>query len=141
MAGDCHNLLTLLKRVSRSRRINQRYGKDHNTSERSTDLPFSSSAEAIIASQQGYFPDSNRFGSICFYIFKGDDYTLTFPINSPSGAQGREIASHQIEEDHQLIIGEIGVFSKIGLLHQRTVQSLIQRPFKRNTSLLRVAIP
>jgi len=28
------------------------------------------------------------------------------------------------EEDHQLIIG---VFSKIGLLHQRTVQSLIQR--------------
>ena len=86
---------------------------------------FSSSAEAILASQQGYFPDSNGFGSICFYIFKGDDYTLAFPINSPSGAQGE--AGHEIEEDHQLIIGEIGVFSKIGLLHQRTVQSLIQR--------------
>ena len=88
---------------------------------------FSSSAEAILASQQGYFPDSNGFGSICFYIFKGDDYTLAFPINSPSGAQQEEEIEEEIEEDHQLIIGDIGVFSKIGLLHQRTVQSLIQR--------------
>ena len=104
----------------------------------------------ILASQQGYFPDLNRFDSICFHIFKGDDYTLALPINSPSGAQGRE--SHQIEEDHQLIIGETAPQEKKGgdaykrapqaeTSSQSTVRSLIQRPFKRNTSLFRVTIP
>ena len=68
MAGDCRYPLTLLKRVKRSREISQQYGKDQN---RSTDLPFSSSAEAILASQQGYFLNSNRFDSICFHMFKG----------------------------------------------------------------------
>ena len=99
MAGDCHNLLTLLKRVRGSEGILRRYGKDHNKSERSTDLPFSSSAEAILASQQGYFPDLNRFDSICFHIFKGDDFTLTFPINSPSwGTRGTQIEERRIDQ-------------------------------------------
>ena len=139
MAGDCHNLLTLLKRVRGSGEILQRYGKEYNRSERSTDLPFSSSAEAILASQQGYFPDSNRFGSICFYIFKGDDYTLALPINSPSGAQGRGIASDRggSSIDHR---------RDWRLLKDRTSSSTHRaisnsEIFKRNTSLFRVAIP
>ena len=139
MTGDCHNLLTLLKRVRGSGEILQRYGKDHNKSERSTDLPFSSSAEAILASQQGYFPDSNRFSSICFYIFKGDDYTLALPINSPSGAQGRGIASDRggSSIDHR---------RDWRLLKDRTSSSTHRaisnsEIFKRNTSLFRVAIP
>ena len=74
MAGDCHNLLTLLKRVRGSGEIFQLYGKNQNESEGSTDLPFLASQKLILTSQQGYFPDSNRFDSICFYTFKGQLY-------------------------------------------------------------------
>ena len=43
-------------------------------SRRSTDLPILASQKLILASQQGYFPDLNRFDSICFHIFKGRLY-------------------------------------------------------------------
>ena len=122
MAGDCRNLLTLLKRVRGSRRISQQYGKDQN---RSTDLPFSSSAEAILASQQGYFPDSNRFGSICFHIFKGDDYTLALPINSPPGAQG-EGAVERGSRDRRSI--KVGFCSQINPLLIRRIRLLHNAP-------------
>jgi len=37
-------------------------------------LPFLASQKLILASQQGYFPDWNRFDSICFHNFKGRLY-------------------------------------------------------------------
>ena len=91
LAVDCHNLLTLLKRVRGSKEIFQLYGKNQNRSRGSTDLPFLASQKLILASQQGYFSDLNRF-SICFYIFKRQ-YTLAFLMNSPPGAQ-RERTAH-----------------------------------------------
>ena len=143
MAGDCRYPLTLLKRVRRSGKILQRYGKDQNRSIRSTDLPFLASQKLILASQQGYFPDSNRFDSICFHIFKGDDYTLALPINSPSGVQGERIdqSKEDEEKDARRGIQTRRRAPQAEASSKSTVCSRIQRPFRELLSLTRVLIP
>ena len=88
LAVDCHNLLTLLKRVRGSGEIFQLYGKNQNRSGGPTDLPFLASQKLILASQQGYLSDFKQIWFNLFPYFQGTIIPFALPINSPPGAKG-----------------------------------------------------
>ena len=93
MAGDCHNLLTLLKRVRGSRRNPPTIWKGSKQIKKINRPAISSFAEADLSLTARLL---SKFKQIRFNLFpylQGDDYTLALLINSPPGVQGKRTST------------------------------------------------